>query len=198
MSNSSEILFKLIEEYRNNTLVQNNGTKLLGYDSEGIVKARHILFKPLSEHEIELLKKSYILIFPSALIELYSITNGANMFLYPRHISNHIIPMSYLSIYGVPRINKQDANNLEPFNISVEDLRKSKGCPKNWLRFGFSDWVEHASRIEYYFDVSLPKDNIQSCYRDSNVVLQKWHTLDEFLAAIFDDIKGSKYSRCWP
>lgn len=149
--------------------------------------ATHIVFAPMPKEVMNNMICNYKLSFPNELLELYNYMNGADLFWTSCEIgkSNRRIPISRLSIYGIPLTD--DRKHLEPFNISIEDLGRPKGTPKSWLKFGSFYYPEDLFKRKMLF---VDVDSLKVFAVDENEVecsiVENWNSIDECLCYVFD------------
>lgn len=126
---------KLLAKYENHPCATRDKAFLYGVCNSKPPIANHIVFEPMSEGDIKKLIADYKRDIPKELLTLYRFMNGADLFWTVRVVGkNRQIPISQLSIYGVPLTF--DRMHLEPFNIRIEDLNRPDNTPDSWLKFG--------------------------------------------------------------
>ena len=178
-----------IEELKNSYTDDRRGIRdrglLLGTFKNTPPLAEHILFQPMPQEIQEDLIGRYRRKFPKELPELYEYINGAMLFWSSRKVGKFQIAVQYLSIYGVPLTF--DRTQIEPFNISIEDLNRPDGTTDTWLKFGaYSLPDDRNKRWDLFADtetgqVYSVENRIPSC-----VVHERWSSIDECLCGIFD------------
>lgn len=149
--------------------------------------AKHIIFNPMSDGLIAHLLQSYKGNIPDELLRIYQKMNGADLFWTTRYVQKaklHI-PFCMFSIYGIPCSDSR--KNVEPFNISIEDLHRPQNTPTTWLKFGaYNEPQMYSQKYDLYIDTeeicvySVEHDNSE-CQ-----VVRSWATIDSCLCDIFD------------
>ena len=179
-------LQKLLSAYNKESCKMYGNTFLYGCYETPPPLASHFVFPPMPESTRRALVENYNLPFPDELLHLYEIMNGANLFWTVRSISNNMrIPVCQLAIYGVP-LTLRNPEIIEPFNISVEDLRRPKDTPATWLKFASYNIVEKSERWDLFVDtcaytVTAVKNGEAKCQ-----VVAKWNSIDECLCNLLE------------
>ena len=190
------LLNSLKEEYKNDLLVRQNGTILLGPGT--VPRAQHMLFKPLDDKLIEeFLVSQYVYKFPKAYIEFLKYSNGADLCTVKmwHTIKKKRIPTAsgLFTIYGLPRTQPfgRPADMEEPFDLRIEDLRRHDDIPKNWLHCGnYIRNYDFHTAIDIFVDTESEKVN--SCIRNTTTIVDSWDSLDDCFCSVyhsFDDRK---------
>lgn len=148
--------------------------------------AKHIVYLPLPPRMIDDLRSSYQRKFPQELATLYGAMNGADLFWTSRSVGKFRIPSCGFSIYGVPL--SHDRTAIEPFNISVEDLKRPAQTPDSWLKFGSYVESDSNQRLDLFLDTDTLK--VFAVERDSKecVIEQTWESLDLCLCWILEHL----------
>ncbi len=182
-----EHIENLKREFSRDCCVQNNGTLLLGLQTDGEVELprKHVVFPPLTYEELEWNISRYRRTFPKQLKELLEYANGFNLFAWHFMIRDIAIVQYNISVYGFQTIEmrkKAESTMLIPFDIATEDLRRPKGCPNTLLRIGSSD-IEKGIRKYIFIDTETG----ETLMSDSEMfsVTDKWSSLDECLCELF-------------
>lgn len=171
------------------TVKEEVNARLIGSCDKRPDHARHIIYKPMPSAVITHLQQSYKGIVPVQLLHIYREMNGADLFWTTRYLQRaklHI-PTCMLSIYGVPCSDSR--MNIEPFNISVEDLLRPKNTPTSWLKFcSYCEPTDLQGKLDLY--VNTEDGQVYSMARESNAcdTIHSWTTIDSCLCEIFDKL----------
>lgn len=149
--------------------------------------ATHVVFRPMTQDIMQDLINNYKRRFPKALLEIYQVMNGADLFWKVRFVGKKKIPIPLcsFSIYGVPLT--YDRMHIEPYNICIEDLDRPNGTPDNWLKFGsYYRPGNESDRIDLYVDTDC--DSVFAVKHGSTdcCILSSWDSIDSCLCCIFD------------
>lgn len=184
------LLSQLINQYGDSYVYTENKVLLLNPQEPPQI-ADHFIYSPMPEPVMQHLIQSYRRPFPYNLLELYTFTNGLDLFRTLRSITEEIsLPASRLSVYGVPIFI--DRKHLEPLNISLEDLSRLPDTPNNWLKFGCFRDIRHGKQInEYDLYVDTDKYNAYQVERLGMVpsVAGVWNSIDDCLCNLFEGIQ---------
>ncbi len=164
----------------------------IDFPKEDPIRARHIVFSPMSEALADHLVASYKGNVPDPLMRLYRTMNGALLFRTMRYFAaaRVSIPVCRFSIYGIPTANPQAG--LEPFNIGIEDLNRRGNTPTSWLKFGsYYEPMDAANRRELYIDTKTCAVHAVDQSAKECSVLQQWPSLDACLCDIFDRLSAA-------
>lgn len=160
-------------------------------------RAKHVVFSPMSQGMIDHLVQSYKQNVPDDLLTLYKTMNGGDLFWTTRTIKGTKlqIPVCMFSIYGIPFANS--SGNLQPFNISLEDLNRPAHTPTNWLKFGaYYEPNNFSNKRDLFIDTdvggvySVDRGNCE-CY-----VLKEWESIDQCLCEVFAQL-SLEYAQDW-
>lgn len=182
-SDTVKKVFNFIEQLKansTNTIVQKNGTMLLGYDKSRSPDARHIIYKPLSSREEKKLQSSYRRKIPDELLEFYSITDGIDLFSFSCLYEGILIPCWSIIIYGLPRSFSRSLDRTEPISIAIEDCRRADDCPDSWLFFG---GYGSDSQIQVFFDTDEIHNGIcpvHACEVDTTHIIKTWPSFENW------------------
>ena len=177
--------------YKHDTDVQKNGTKLVGLNPQTPPLAKHYIFAPMDPSVRKHLIESYKLDLPEELLELYQFANGFDLFWKCVLIGKRgfRIPRAQLCIYGVPG-TMRDPQQIEPFNISVEDLNRPEMTPDTWLKFGSYQIIPDFGNPsdEYAIFVDTYSHEVHAVKRANNKCEseQVWPSIDACLCDLFD------------
>lgn len=152
--------------------------------------AKHIVFHPMPRDVMQNMVDSYKHSFPSALLEIYHVMNGADLFWTVRLIGKKgiRIPMSCLSIYGIPLT--YDRKRIEPFNISIEDLNRPNGIPIKWLKFGSFCYPDNVSgRLDLYVDTETLCAYAVKHESEECIISHTWENIDRCLCYLYDELE---------
>jgi hypothetical protein len=166
-----------------------DGAFLYGIFAKAPPLAKHIIFPPMPSDVMQNLVSSYKSTFPEELLLLYHTMNGADLFWTVRLIGKKgiRIPLNCLSIYGAPLTH--DRKKIEPFNISIEDLRRPNGTPTNWLKFGSYYCPEDLSnRLDLFVDTDTSNVFAVKHGSEECMVVKEWNTIDNCLCHLYDEI----------
>ena len=163
---------------------------LYGIYAETPPLAKHIVFPPMPDDVMQNMVNAYKHPFPTELLQIYHVMNGADLFWTVRLIGKKGIrvPLSCLSIYGIPLT--YDRKRIEPFNISIEDLNRPKGTPMNWLKFGSFCHPENlSSRLDLFVDTEILR--VYAVKHDSEEcsVTCAWDNIDQCLCYLYDKLE---------
>ncbi len=125
------------------------------------------------------------------LLQLYRKANGLGLFCVLRKLSglDYFIPCRQLNIFGIPLTFTRD--RLEPYNISIEDLSRLPGTPKNWLKFGvYNELRDGALLNEYDLFVNVEDYSTYSSPREGKQmrIVKKWNSIDACLCDLFEQL----------
>lgn len=181
-------LAELLRNYKNNFAAQRNGTLVLG-PSETLY-CEHLLFQELSDKDIQMhLVPCWEGDFPTALVELLKIANGAKLFNVHLNCGDFTMTSSMLIILGLPRTPpfRRPKDMEEPFDIRVENLHNF--APSSWLKFAsyIPNFDFHARRNLF---VDRHTGKVYACHANEAEVLQEWDSIDQCLCEIYDALKG--------
>ena len=183
---------KLIEEYHKNSIIRNNGTVLLRPGK--IPKARHILFKGLTDEEINTyLISEYEHNFPKDYETFLKFYNGVDLFFAKVKKGNVEFATSHLTVYGLPRTKPfgRKLDNEEPFDVRIEDTSRNVNIPNIWLKFGsYKRTSAFGERVDLFIDTV--DGHVYSCNRNDDKIISQWNSFDECLCEIFDQSLLSK------
>ena len=184
-----KILEELKKEYKNDSLIRENGTILLKPGT--VPRACHMLFKPLDDKLIdEFLTSQYVYKFPKEYIEFLKYSNGANLCTVRmwHTIKKKRIPTAsgLFTIYGLPRTQPfgRPTDMEEPFDMRIEDLRRHDDIPKTWLHCGnYIRNYDFHTNLDIFIDAETEK--IYSCVRNTTQIVDSWNTLDDCFCSIY-------------
>lgn len=182
----------LKEKYAEDCSVMNNAF-LYGLKEVTPPLAEHIVFSPMPQKVMDDMIYNYLRTFPKELLELFRYMNGAALFWTTCVIgkSGNCIPISCLDIFGVPLTN--DRIHIEPYNISIEDLRRPKETPDSWLKFGaFYRRDNLFDTIWLFVDVDSSKVFAVEDNDEVFTVTDHWSSIDDCLCSIFDLLDKNK------
>lgn len=173
-------------QYKDNCIVRENGTILLG--PEKIPNCRHMLFKPL-EYELidEFLIKAYKNHLPDEYVGLLQYSNGAELYNVRLKTKKYSFAGGILTIYGLPRTQPygRDSDMEEPFDVRIEDLRRNDNIPNLWLKCGtYTKNYDFRNRCAIFIDTASNK--VYGCVEASGEMVDSWQSLDECLCSIMD------------
>ena len=187
-----DLVHDLQQSYKNDMIVEKNGTLLLAPGS--VPKARHILYRKLSLDELnECLINNYKNSFPKQYAELLTGFNGMNLFRAKMITEKFEFSSSFLTIFGFPRTppSKRPPDEDEPFDVRIEDFDSPETIPSAWLRCGrYKTVLGYGGEADIYIDTT--DEHVYSCNANTDVVIQKWDDLDECLCSIFEFASKSK------
>ena len=164
---------------------------LLGVFKHTPPLAEHMLFLPMPKEVQEELVARYRREFPEQLLEVYGYMNGANLFWSSKKVGKFQIPFQYLSVYGVPL--SYDRKQIEPFNISIEDLNRPDGTPDAWLKFGsYITPDDKSKRWDLFADTETGQVYSVENRSPSCEVKERWNSIDECLCSLFDMLLACK------
>lgn len=152
--------------------------------------AKHIVFPPMPSDVMQSMVGSYKQPFPEELLLLYHTMNGADLFWTVRFVGKKgiRIPLSCLSIYGIPL--SHDRKNIEPFNISIEDLNRPEGTPVTWLKFGAFCYPENlGNRVDLFVDTEFLKVYAVNHNNIECSISETWDSIDQCLCSIYDELE---------
>lgn len=180
------ILNGLQEIYLANTCIKPNGAKLLGlHEGHTPPYADHVIFAPMSKQQEAYIMESVRLPIPEELLLLFNYSNGLCMYYGIIPIANYSIPFSHFTIYGIPR-PRIEVSQMEPFNITIEDLDRSKGTPKQWLKFGaYSSMYDIDNRLDLFVDTSSGKTYSSKNKAPRVKIEHEWLSIDACLCWCF-------------
>lgn len=163
--------------YKDDFILQSNGTKLLGIPEKRPPLAKHILYKGLNSEQIMFLKQSYKGIFPQSLIEFYKAYNGGSFFRTEECARFEIFGFRFTQYNG-------DLNNLEPGNISVMDLGRHRKIPKHWMKCAWYYTPEETEPWEIFIDTKTEK--VYSYLHLTNNKNNEWDSLSSCFCEIYN------------
>lgn len=182
----------LKEFYKNDVIIRKNGTMLLGIDK--IPKCRHMLFNPLTDELItSFLTSEYKGKFPKEYIDFLQYSNGANLYTVKLKTEKFEFAHSMFVIFGLPRTKPFDrpSDMEEPFDLRVEDLGRNNKIPKTWLKCG--TYVKNYDfKIQNDIFIDTETNNVYSCIKNQNKIMDTWDNLDSCFCSIFNSIIDSK------
>lgn len=169
---------------------QENGTILIGLINNPPPLSNHYIYAPIEKN----IEKSFLLQYkkkiPKDLIELYRYCNGFNMFWVKQSISigkkSLVIPFSHFICYGVPYNADRNPSNLQPIDIRLEDLNRSKGTPNNWLKFGAYTPCDMDASNDLWIDIDTQE--IIATNKNSPLPQKKWEKLDDCLCSLYTSL----------
>lgn len=175
---------KLINQHQNDRLNQKNGTLFLCPGK--MPMARHYFFKGLQEQYIqEYLIDEYKWKMPKQYLELLRFSNGVDLFNVCVVVRKTTVAESLLTIFGLPLKSPYTClEEMEPFNIWIENLDRHPRIPDWWLKVGvYYEKIDEARR-DIWIDTKTEK--IYACRKLEKKVVAEWENLDQCLCDIFD------------
>lgn len=168
-----------------------NHTCLIGrFPEKSDLASKHRIQAPMPQEALQYLKDTYKQKVPTELIEIYHTANGCNLCSSLVHVGEYWIPNSRLDIYGIPIGSPYD--DLEPYNISVEDCSRPHNVPKTWLKFGSYSEIYHGT-IQGQYDLFVDVvDGMVSAVpmRAKKVNLKnldnQWDSIDRCLCSLLE------------
>lgn len=184
---------QLLEQNRENMSYSNNGVCLIAPYATAPPLAKHMVFPPMQERSIQWLKESYRYAIPSDLLNIYKSANGMGLFWTRCYLDDlsFSLPCCQLAIYGVPR--SFDRSQLEPYNISIEDLNRLPGTPQTWLKFGsFTNAVDNQILGEYDLSIDVESNKAYLSNREGEAlsICKEWPSIDVCLCILFERLKS--------
>ena len=181
----------LKESFSNNIMYTENNVCLLGPYEDRPPVAEHIIFPPMTDALIQHLKESYNRTVPVELLSVFKAANGMDLFwtLQPLEGTEYILPVSQLTIYGIPLTYTRD--RLEPYNISIEDLSRLRGTPDNWLKFGsHRESANGENQGEDNLFVDTDNGKVYSANREgkTSIIHMQWDSIDSCLCDLFEKL----------
>ena len=179
---------KLIDRHQNDRLKQKNGTLLLCH--EKIPMARHYFFEGLQEHYIkEYLTDEYKWQIPKQYLELLRFSNGVDLFNVRVFIGETSIAESFLTVFGIPLKSPYTnfLEEIEPFNMWVENLGRHPRIPDWWLKVGV--YYEKIDEVRRDIWIDTKTEKVYACRKLEKKVVAEWENLDQCLCDIFDENK---------
>jgi len=180
-----EQLEKIKKQYENDYIIRKNETILLVPGT--IPVCRHMLFKPLSQKNIDaFLKDQYKYKIPEEYIEFLKYSNGANLFYVK--ISEQKISFGFclFVIYGLPLTPpfRRALDMEEPYDIRIEDLSRHNDIENHWLKCG--SYIKDCNfDIEYDIFIDTNTNRVYSCEKNHNKIIESWDTLDQCFCDVF-------------
>lgn len=181
--------------YRADECVVQDNAFLYGVCNPKPPLATHIVFNPMPQEAMQNLVNNYKLAFPTELLGLYRVMNGADLFWTVRFVGKKKtrIPICCFSIYGVPLT--YDRKHIEPYNISVEDLNRPRKTPESWLKFGsYYRPTNMIDRLDLFIDTNQSAVFAIEHEREECRVVESWSSIDNCLCSVFDLLASQKTS----
>ena len=191
-----KLLDELKVQYANDMKIRENGTILLM--PRTVPRARHMLFKPLTEELInEYLISQYVHKFPAEYAEFLKYTNGANLFTVKlwHTIKKKRIPTAggLFTIFGLPRTQPYGRPDEmeEPFDVRIEDLSRHKDLPNTWMKCGtYTRNYDMHTENDIFIDTETSR--VYACIRREDIIVDSWESLDECFCTIFSSFSDMK------
>ncbi len=174
--------------YSNDKIVRTNDTLLLGPGN--IPKAKHMLFKPLTEEFInEYLVAEYKNILPNEYLNFLKYSNGGMFYMFKIKTERIEYASSSVTIFGIPRTPpfNRSSDMEEPFDIRVEDLRRHKMISKDWLavgRFRKNNLDNNKLGYECSLFIDCKTERVYCVKLDESDVMNEWNSFDTCLCEL--------------
>ncbi len=185
-------------QHEEDTVCRKNGTLLLKPGK--IPRAKHILYKPLTEDLIaEYLVSAYKHPVPQEYLRFLSYSNGASLFQFQFLSRKAAFAGTAITIYGIPRTPPfgRPLDMEEPFDVRIEDLRRHENTPDTYLQIGrFICMTREACQYTAAIFLDCQTQEAIACILDTDTIVEKWDSLDACLTDLFHRAEG--YQEAYP
>ncbi len=103
------------------------------------------------------------------------------------HVGEYWIPNSRLDIFGIPIGSPYD--DLEPYDIRIEDCSRPHNAPKTWLKFGSYSKIYHGTiqgQYDLFADVMTGSVYAVAVRAKKVNWEHQWNSIDQCLCALME------------